>query len=164
MVRSLVGEVGFWLMVVASFILPFVIYGVLLVRRTVSRLSVLAFGFVLIGIAGLDVHFLLMLQSTARLSVSTADDVLLRSEVSVALYILPAMFGGVGVNLISHLLVSHLVAAEKRFVEENPAARTREYRLGAEPVFPHASESRPQTEDSRVPARRKGEPCSNRHS
>ncbi len=30
------------------------------------------------------------------------------------------MFGGIGVNLVSHILVSHLVGAERRFAKEHP--------------------------------------------
>jgi hypothetical protein len=40
------------------------------------------------------------------------------SEVSVALYLLPLLFAGVGMNLISHILISHLEDAEKRFDRE----------------------------------------------
>jgi hypothetical protein len=29
------------------------------------------------------------------------------------------MFGGVGVNLISHILISHLVRAERRFAKDH---------------------------------------------
>jgi hypothetical protein len=30
------------------------------------------------------------------------------------------MFGGVGINLVSHVLVNHLLEAEKRFKDEHP--------------------------------------------
>ena len=37
----------------------------------------------------------------------------------MALYLFPATFGGIGVNVISHVLVQHLVEAEKRFAREH---------------------------------------------
>jgi len=49
---------------------------------------------------------------------SLADDALFVSEVRVALYLLPALFAGLGINVISHVLTTHLVAAEKRFAEQ----------------------------------------------
>ena len=44
------------------------------------------------------------------------------SEVSLALYLLPAMFGGIGINVISHVLIDHLLDAEKRFRDSHPDA------------------------------------------
>ena len=73
------------------------------------------------AIAGLDVYFLQILATAARLV--PASDAIIGSEVSVALYLLPAMFGGIGVNMISHILVIHLVDAERRFIEQHPDAR-----------------------------------------
>jgi hypothetical protein len=56
----------------------------------------------------------------AKLTPSLADDKIFVSEVSIALYLLPAMFGGIGINLLSHVLISHLYSAEKRFKKEHP--------------------------------------------
>jgi hypothetical protein len=55
----------------------------------------------------------------AKLSASFIDDALFASELSLALYLLPALFGGIGINLVSHVLVNHLVQAEKRFKSEH---------------------------------------------
>ena len=55
------------------------------------------------------------LAELARLSRSLFDDRIFASELSVAMYLLPVVFAGIGVNTISHVLVSHLVAAEKAF-------------------------------------------------
>jgi hypothetical protein len=49
---------------------------------------------------------------------ATADDAVLIDEISFALYILPALFAGIGINVVSHILVSHLVEAEERFKYE----------------------------------------------
>ena len=58
--------------------------------------------------------------AAARETLSLADDMVFGSEISFALYLFPLMFGGIGVNIISHVLVTHLVAAEKRFAREHP--------------------------------------------
>ena len=115
-------EMKFWLLIVFSVVLPLGIYGVLLAKRAISRYTVLFFGFTLVVIAGLDVYLLQSLAASAKLTPSLADDAVFLSELSVALYLLPAMFGGIGINAISHILVKHLVEAEKRFEEEHPDA------------------------------------------
>lgn len=43
------------------------------------------------------------------------DDAVFTSELATALYLLPALFAGIGVNMLSHILISHLAQAEKRF-------------------------------------------------
>jgi len=120
MSTSVFTEAKFWLMVVVSVVLPFGIYGLLLAKRAISRTTVLLLGFSLVAIAGLDVFFLQSLARAARLTPSLVEDGFFGSEVSIAFYLLPAMFGGIGVNVISHILVSHLLEAERRFAEEHP--------------------------------------------
>lgn len=113
-------EVRFWLLVVFSLVLPAGIYGVLLRSRSISSRAVLVFGVALVLIAGVDVYLLQSLSSLAKTSPSLADDALFVSELSIALYVLPVVFGGIGVNLISHVLLRHLTEAEKRFEREHP--------------------------------------------
>ena len=113
-------ESAFWWLVVLSLALPVALYAALLVRRTVARGTVLVFGLLLVLIAGVDVYLLQVLASMARKTPSLADDALFVSEISAALYLLPALFGGIGVNLISHVLVRHLVGAERAFEREHP--------------------------------------------
>ncbi len=115
-------EIKFWLLVVFSVVLPLGIYGVLLAKRAISRYTVLILGFALVVIAGLDVYLLQSLAASAKLTPSLADDAVFLSEISLALYLLPAMFGGIGINVISHVLLRHLVEAEERFQEEHPDA------------------------------------------
>ena len=115
---SVFTETSFWLMVVISVVLPFGIYGVLIAKRAISRKTVLILGFTLVAIAGVDVFFLQRLANVAAATPSLADDALFVSEVRVALYLLPALFAGLGINVISHVLTTHLVAAEKRFAEQ----------------------------------------------
>lgn len=110
----------FWLIILFSIVMPTGIYGGLLMRRAVSRASVLMFGVALVVLAGVDVYLLQVLATLSKQTPSLADDAVFVSELSIALYLLPAMFGGVGVNIISHVLVRHLIEAEKTFEREHP--------------------------------------------
>ena len=119
MVSTVFAESKFWLMVMASVVLPFGLYAVLMTKRAISTRSTLLLGFALVAIAALDVYFLQILSKAARSTPSLADDAMFVSEVSLALYLLPVMFGGIGVNVISHVLVKHLDDANRRFSEEH---------------------------------------------
>ncbi|MDZ7867348.1 hypothetical protein [Acidovorax sp.] len=112
-------ELRFWLLVAFSLVLPAGIYAALLRTRAISRLAVLGFGVALVLIAGVDVYLLQSMAALARHTPSLADDSVFASELSIALYVLPAVFGGIGVNLISHVLLHHLAEAEKRFEREH---------------------------------------------
>lgn len=112
-------ETKFWLLVCISVLLPIVIYGVMLAKRAISRRTVLLFGVLLVFFAGVDVYFLQILASSSRETPSVLDDAIFNSELSVALYLLPALFAGVGINVISHILISHLSEAEARFKREH---------------------------------------------
>jgi len=79
--------------------------------------------------AGIDLYLLQIMATLARRSASIADDVIFVSEISFGLYVLPLLFGGLGVNLVSHVLVSHLEGAERRFDRE----RERRESLAREP-------------------------------
>jgi hypothetical protein len=122
MSTTVFSEVEFWLLITFSFVLPVLIYWLLLSKRTIAQTTVLLLGVALVGIAGVDVYLLQTLKSMAKLSPSLVSDAIFVSEVSVALYLLPAMFGGVGINLVSHVLINHLHEAEKRFKNEHPDA------------------------------------------
>jgi len=116
--QSVFVEIRFWLMLLVSVVLPLGINGVLLAKRAVSRTTVLILGITLVSIAGLDLFFLQSLAAAARLTPSLTDDAFFLSEISMALYLIPATFGGIGVNVISHIVVTHLVEAERRFAAE----------------------------------------------
>jgi hypothetical protein len=115
MSASVFVELKFWLLVVLSLIAPALIYAVLMRKRAIRRSTVALLGACLVLISGFDVYLLQSLATMARLSPSLLDDVVFASEISIALYALPICFGGIGVNVISHVLVSHLVDAEKQF-------------------------------------------------
>ena len=108
-------ELRFWLLVVFSVVLPAVLYAGSMAIRAISRAAVAVLGLSLVLVAGIDVYLLQSLAAMARATPSVADDVVFLSELSIALYALPLMLGGIGVNLISHVLLRHLESAEKRF-------------------------------------------------
>ena len=112
-------ELRFWLLLALSFVAPIGIYYVLMVRRAVSSGTVLALGLLFTAIAGVDVYLLQWLSHLAAKTASVLDDEVFLSEVGVALYVLPLLFGGIGVNLVSHVLVRHLTKAERRFDTEH---------------------------------------------
>jgi hypothetical protein len=100
-------------------VLPILLYWFLWHKRAVSGFSVVLFGIGLIIIAGIDVFFLRLLADIAKNSISRIDDRIFNSELSVALYLLPALYAGTGINLISHILINQLIKAEKNFDKDN---------------------------------------------
>lgn len=116
-------EAEFLVLVLCSLVLPGAIYWFLFRRDSISRLSVLGFAVVLIVLAGIDVYLLQALAGISDRTPSVLDDRLFLSSISVALYILPAVFAGIGVNLLSHLLVDHLHRAESRHDREARAVK-----------------------------------------
>jgi hypothetical protein len=108
-------EIEFLYLMIFSLLLPAFIYSTMWLRRAISRPTVLFFGLALIVLAGVDAFLLQSLANMAKLSSSSFDDKIFSSELSVALYLMPAIFAGTGINVVSHILISHLVEAEKRF-------------------------------------------------
>lgn len=123
MKASIFFEIEFILLVASSVFLPIGIYVFLLLKRAISRWTVLLLAIVLITLSGADVFLLQALAEQARTTTSQFDDKLFSSELSVALYLLPAVFAGVGVNLISHVLTRHLEDAEERFDRQRARVR-----------------------------------------
>jgi hypothetical protein len=121
--HTVFAEFKFWLMVLVSVVLPFGLYAVLMTKRAISRRTTLLLGFALVAIAGMDVYFLRILARLAQSTPSLADDAVFVSEVSIALYLLPAMFGGIGVNVISHVLIMHLDDANRQFNQKRSNKR-----------------------------------------
>jgi hypothetical protein len=113
--QSVFVKLQFWLLVLFSLVLPFVLVWVCLTVRAVSRVAVLGIGLALVILAGLDVYLLQVLQELAKVTPSTADDAVFDSELTVALYLLPALLAGVGVNVTSDVLIHHLSDAQRRF-------------------------------------------------
>jgi hypothetical protein len=114
-------EMRFWFLVVFSFVVPVAIYGGLLVKRAVSPVTVLILGLALVFVAAVDVYLLQSLMAMAKVTSSLVDDAVFLSELSVGLYVLPALLAGVGINVISHVLIRHLGDAERRFEQRHAA-------------------------------------------
>jgi arginine exporter protein ArgO len=117
-------QLTFWLLIGFSFVLPIGIYALLLLKRAIARHTVLLLGIVLIVIAAVDIYLLQRLATMAKITPSLSDDAVFLSEVSLALYLIPVVFVGIGINVISHILVQHLVKAEQRFQDEHPGERS----------------------------------------
>lgn len=89
-----------------------------MLKKAISRLTVLLLGIILIVISGIDVFLLQHMTRAAETSLS-ASNMFFAHEFSVALYLLPLLFAGIGVNMFSHILITHLVDAEKKFDREH---------------------------------------------
>ena len=113
-------QIEFVLLVAFSVIWPASIFWVMRFKRAISRTTVLLLGLVLIAVAGIDVALLRLLASEAVVTAGPLDDKVFASEVSIGLYLLPALFAGIGINLVSHVLIHHLDSAERRFDQNHP--------------------------------------------
>jgi hypothetical protein len=122
MSSTVFAEVYFWLLVACSLVVPVGVYGVLLAKRAVSRITVLILGSALVAIAGVDVYLMQHLKTMSKLSPSLLDDAVFNSEVTIALYLLPALCAGVGINVMSDVLIRHLGQAQEKFRREHPDA------------------------------------------
>lgn len=101
----------------------------------------LLLGITLVAIAGFDVVFLHRTAIVARAALSPAQDIVFGSEISFALYLFPLMFGGIGVNIVSHVMVSRLISAEKRFAREHPDGEALLFGRRSRHTFAHTAVS-----------------------
>ncbi len=108
-------ETYFLALIIFSVFLPVSIYIYMMWKKAISRTTVAALAVILIVISGIDVVLLQHLIGTAKTSTSPIASMFFAHEFAVALYLLPLLFAGVGVNMISHILITHLVEAEKQF-------------------------------------------------
>ena len=92
-------------------------YAYLMRLRRVARLAVLAFGLFLLLLSGADLILLQHIAALARGSRSLLDDQMFLSELSVALYLLPLASAGIGINMVSQVLMEHLRQAERNYDE-----------------------------------------------
>lgn len=121
--QSLLFEAEFYLLILFSLILPVGIYAYMMWKQAISRKTVLLLGVLLLVLAGIDIFLLQQMKGLAEKSASLVDDLFFVSELSIALYLLPALFAGIGVNMISHLLINHLDEAERRFEHKDRERR-----------------------------------------
>ena len=138
-------QAEFWFLILFSVVVPAAIYVGLLYTRSISRITVLLLGIVLLAVSALDVYLLQLVQGESRLTPSLADDKLFLSEVTLALYLLPLLLAGVGINMISHVLIEHLGEAERKYDEEQPKRARIRVRLRPPPegAYPRANPSPP---------------------
>jgi len=115
MSKSVFLEFEFLALILCSLFLPIGVYVYALLKRAISRNTVLLLGGVLIILSGIDIFLLQRLGEMAKHTPSMLDDAVFASEIAAALYLLPALFAGIGVNMLSHVLISHLAQAEARF-------------------------------------------------
>jgi hypothetical protein len=109
------------LILALSIFIPIVLYGLMMWKKSISRKTVVLLALVLLSTAGLDIFLLRKLSLMAERSPVVSNSYFLSNEVSIALYLLPALFAGIGINMLSHILVSHLAEAETKFDEEHKA-------------------------------------------
>lgn len=126
--ESVFFEFEFVLLVASSFVVPIGIYIYLLRKKAISRRSILAYSMLLIALSVLDIFLLQSLAESAKLTLSPLDDKLFSSGLSIALYILPVIFAGIAINLVSHILNKHLDEAEQQF-KQQPATRPFQFSL-----------------------------------
>ena len=113
--QSVFFETEFVLLVIFSVFIPVGIYGFLYKKFAISRWTVLGFAILLLVVAGIDVVLLQKLSEMAKKTGALLDNKVFLGELSLALYLFPAGFAGLGVNLLSHVLVNHLNRAEREF-------------------------------------------------
>jgi hypothetical protein len=137
----------FAILVVTGVLLPSAICAYLFSTRSVSRWAVLLLALVLLALSGIDLVLLQWLARLARASASTLDDKVFSAGMSMALYLLPAGFAGIGVNLLSHALLSHLAGAEKRFEDQHADRKSARPPIGsmAQKLVPSRSALRPRS-------------------
>ena len=92
----------------------------------------MAFALTLLLVAGADVVLLKSLAAQAKETQVLTHEHLFSGQLSLMLYLLPAAFAGLGINLVSHVLINHLNEAEAEFdVEESaPQSRARHWLTG----------------------------------
>ncbi len=109
-------QVDFLALIIFSFLLPIAIYAYMMWKKAISRFAILLLGIILIVISGIDVF---LLQHLTRTEETSPISMFFTHEISVAFYLLPLLFAGIGVNMISHILIIHLADAEKKFDREH---------------------------------------------
>jgi hypothetical protein len=115
-------ELELVLLVVCSLVAPAGAYAFLYGRWSISRRTVLGFAMLLMVLAGVDVALLQSLTEKARRTPDLPGMQLFTDQLALVLYVLPAALAGLGVNLLSHVLISHLGQAERRFDHQHSHA------------------------------------------
>lgn len=119
MQKSIFLETEFYALVAFSIVFPISILAGLLLKKMIARRTVFMFGVLLIVLAGVDFFLLRHLAIKASHTASLFDDELFGSALSIALYLLPVVFAGIGTNLVSHVMIQHLTEAERKFDQKH---------------------------------------------
>jgi hypothetical protein len=133
--RTAFVEGEFLVLIVSSVFIAAIIYRALWSRRVISRSRALIFGLTFIILAGVDMFLLRVLTNLARLSPSIFNNVVFDSGLTAALYLLPTLFAGTGINVVSHLVI-HPLTPDRNTIR-TPAL---------EPVEPPVDEPAPRPE------------------
>jgi len=115
MAQSVFLQLEFYLLILFSLVFPGAIFGIMLLKKALSRPVIALFGMTLLVMAGVDIVLLKKLELLASNALSGSQDRFFNSEMAVSLYLMPAFLAGVGVNVISHILIRHLREAENQF-------------------------------------------------
>jgi hypothetical protein len=108
-------EAEFLMLVALSLLAPCCLFVWLVRKRKIARATVAVIGAALVLLAAVDAILLQRLSAKAKATPELADDRVFASEFSIALFILPLMMAGMGVNLMSHVLHEHLIIAELEY-------------------------------------------------
>jgi uncharacterized membrane protein YphA (DoxX/SURF4 family) len=108
-------EGEFWMLVAVSIVAPALVFIGLVRRRKIARLAVTLIAMALVVLSGIDAILLQRLNAMARRTPGLGDDRVFASEFSLALYLLPLITAGIGINLLSHVLNQHLIIAELEY-------------------------------------------------
>jgi hypothetical protein len=114
-------ELEFYLLVAFSVVLPVGTYVYMMRKRALSRATMVLLGALLVGMSGVTIFLLQRLADMAKATPSMLDDQVFAGGVALALYLLPLLFAGIGVNIISDVLIKHLAVAEAQFERERAA-------------------------------------------
>lgn len=126
MTNSVFFQRDFFLLLVFSIFTPIAGYLYLFKRPSVSRRAVLLLALLLMVMAGADVALIQSLAAAAKATAVPLDKKIFSSEISIALYVLPLVSAGLGINLASHSLFRHLSESEENFDREHQHASVRE--------------------------------------
>jgi hypothetical protein len=112
-------EIIFFGLLAFSVLMPIGIYAYMMWKQSISRPIVVTLGLALLVISAIDLFLLRHLAGMSERSLSAIHGSFFASEFSVALYVLPLLSAGLGVNVISHVLIRHLMEAETKFDREH---------------------------------------------
>ena len=113
----------FALLILLSFVLPIRVYVVMYRKTSIARRTLVILALALIVMSGADFVLLQRLADVASQTPTHADDWIFSSQLSIALYLVPAIFTGIGMNLLTQVLITPLAAKAERCAESDKRAK-----------------------------------------